>query len=63
MIYVLFWWCSFLLFTTHVSAIHRAVINVKNPANLVGGIIGVVLRGLTFAWLFVLIYPLLSLIK
>lgn len=63
MIYVLFWLCSFLLFTTHVSAIFRVANTQKNPSNLAGGIIGVVLRGLTFAWLFVLIYPLLSLIK
>lgn len=63
MIYVMFWCCSFLLFTIHVSAIYRVATKEKNPANLAGGIIGVVLRGLTFAWLFVLIYPLLSLVK
>ena len=63
MIYVLFWLCSILLFTTHVSAIFRVANASKNPSKLAGGIIGVVLRGLTFAWLFVLIYPLLSLIK
>ena len=63
MIYVVFWICSFLVFTTTVASIYRVATKSKTSSNLVGGIIGVVLRGLTFAWLFVLIYPLLSLIK
>ena len=63
MIYVLFWICSLLVFTTTVASIYRVATASKSPQKLIGGIIGVVLRGLTFAWLFVLIYPLLSLIK
>lgn len=63
MIYILFWLCSFLVITTTIASIYRVATKSKTSSNLVGGIIGVVLRGLTFGWLFVLVYPLLAFYK